>query len=94
MKIIVISLFFLFMGISRPDVHGITVCDFLATAIHDYTLVSQTEKVDFLYAATPNTPFFDRIELRSESDEFESSRQRYSLRFYPNGWGETANGKK
>jgi len=94
MKIPIVIISFLFAGISCPDVHGIMVRDFLATAIHDYTLENQTEKIDFLHTATPNTPFFDRIELRTESDEFELSRQRYSLRFYPNGWSESANGKK
>lgn len=75
------------------DAFSITVDEFLATARDDYTLNRQNEKIGFLNTTSSNTPFLDKIELRTETDEFEATRQQYSLRFYPNGWGETKSGK-
>ena len=37
---------------------------------------------------------FDRIEVRTETDGFDMSRQQYSVRFYPSGWRETESGRR
>jgi len=76
-----------------PEASAISISDFLATAKNDYMIEHQKEKIDFLKSSSSNTPFFDRIELRTQTDEFELSRQTYSVRLYPNGWGETKAGK-
>lgn len=73
-----------------------------ANWVHALLLSAQTEvmsgprheMVRLMRTASPNTPMFDRIEVRTETDEFDISRQQYSLRLYPNGWKETENGKK
>jgi len=79
----------------RPVAAGeISIGSFLATATTDYLLDHQKEKIDFLGSSSSNTPYIDRIELRTETDEFRLSQQRYSVRVYPNGWGATASGRK
>ncbi len=85
---------FLCICIVCPEASEIRVSDFLATSENDYVLDPQNEKMDFLYSSSSNTPFFDRIELRTQTDQFEFSRQKYSLRFYTNGWNVTGNAKK
>ena len=52
------------------------------------------EMVRVMNAASPNTPMFDRIEVRTETDGFDMSRQQYSVRFYPSGWRETESGRR
>jgi len=94
MRMLIVVLSFFWAAAALTDAGEITVSDFLATARNDYTLDNQNAKLDFLHTSSSNTPFFDRIEFRTETDGFEFPRQRYSLRFYPNGWGETGSGKK
>lgn len=74
----------------------ISTSDFLATAKQDYLLDYQNEKIDFLNNSSSNTPFLERIELRAGTSEgaHSSSRQRYGVRIYPTGWGESSTAKK
>jgi len=80
--------------LAGPEAAEISISDFLATAKKDYLLGYQREKADYLNQASSNSPFFDRIELRTETDEFTLSQQSYSVRAYPNGLGTTKNGQK
>lgn len=72
----------------------VTIDAFLASASYDYALETQNAKLEFLSTASPNTPYLDRVEFRTRTDELESSQQIYILRFYPTGWGETSNGRQ
>lgn len=73
----------------------ISIGDFLATAKNDLTLKNQEEKVRYLHSSSPNTPFLNRVELRTQTgEEFERFKQRHAIRFYPNGIGETKAGEK
>ncbi|MBM4056192.1 MAG: TolC family protein [Planctomycetes bacterium] len=73
----------------------ISIGDFLASSKNDLSLKNQEEKISFLHTTSPDTPFLDRVEFRTRTDEgFDQSNQRYSLRFYPNGLGETKAGEK
>jgi len=67
---------------------------FLATAYQDQLLKLANERVDFLQSTSSNTPYFDRVEFRTQTDDFELSKQRYSVRLYTNGLGETEAGRK
>lgn len=84
---------FLFLY-SSTEASVFSVKSFLATAQHDRLLQHANEKVDFLESTSSNTPFIDRAELRTRTDDFELTKQRYSLRLYPNGFGETDAGRK
>ncbi|MDY6861820.1 MAG: hypothetical protein SV062_02405 [Thermodesulfobacteriota bacterium] len=94
MKILKLLLLFFFILSCSSGAFEIQISAFLATAENDYLLPYQNEKIHFLNSSSSNTPFLDRVEFRTESDEFEINRQRYSVRLYPNGWGETEAGKK
>jgi len=72
----------------------ITISDYLATAFKDETLMYQTEKVEFLKMSSSNTPYIKEVEFRMQIDEFEDSKQRYTVRLNMNGWGENFQGKK
>lgn len=73
----------------------IAIGDFLASAKNDLLLKNQEEKISFLRTTSPNTPFLNKVEFRTRTDEgFDHSGQRYSLRLYPNGQGETKAGEK
>jgi len=84
---------YLFAGLFFPPrgacEEDLTLAAFLATAKNDPALADQHEKTGFLLQAGSNTPFFDRVELRTETDEFRPSRQTYRVRTYPGGWGKT-----
>ncbi len=67
----------------------ITINSFLLTAKYDYSLENHQELLDYLETASSSTPYIDKIEFRSSSEDFEIAKQKYALRFYPKGWGET-----
>jgi hypothetical protein len=92
-KLLVLATVFLCVC-NSSDASVLSVRSFLATAQHDPLLQHANEKVDFLQSTSSNTPFIDRAELRTRTDDFELTRQRYSIRLYPNGLGETDAGRK
>jgi len=67
---------------------------FLATAEKDPQLESHSELVGYMEASPESTPYIDKIEFRTETNEFDIEKQKYSLRFYPRGWGESELSKK
>ena len=71
-----------------------TISEFLATAMNDYTLSPQDAKNNFLRSSPPDGAWLDRVEFRTETDRFDISNQKYSLRFYPRGFGEASEEKK
>ncbi|GBC59201.1 hypothetical protein DENIS_0137 [Desulfonema ishimotonii] len=87
-RFLVLVLIFL---IAAPfsDASEISVAEFLSSAKDAPGLAYQAEKIRFFRNASPDTPLLDRVEFRTQTEEFDSSQQRYALRFVPNGWGET-----
>ena len=67
----------------------LTMDVFLTTAKKDYSLVNYRELEEYLRTAPKSTPYLDRVEFRTQTEEFEYTKQRYSVRLYPKGWGET-----
>ncbi len=67
----------------------LTIGRFLSTAEKDYGLQNHREIVDYLETAPTSTPYVDKIEFRTRTEEFDIYKQKYALRFYPKGWGET-----
>jgi len=67
----------------------LTMRAFLKTTEDDYQLKNHDELSTYLENATGSTPYLDKIEFRTETREFDPMKQKYSLRFYPKGWGET-----
>ena len=72
----------------------ITIGSFLASTRYDELLDQADEKLAFLHTTSPNTPYLDKLEFRTATDEFRATDQKYRLRVYPNGWGETAAGEE
>ena len=66
----------------------------LETVINDSQLKSMDELRGYLHAFPQGTPYLDKIELRTETEDFDADKQKFSLRFYPKGWGETAGTKR
>ncbi len=89
MKYTLLSLALVSLPIAS-DAKRMTAAQFLATASNDYRLRNNRELTAYFSSAKTSTPYLDKIELRSETDRFEILRQRYALRFYPKGWGETS----
>ncbi len=94
MKKVVALLFLILCASTASRAEGVSVSEFLSSAVHDPTLHFQNEKVDFLKGSSANTPFIREVEFRARIDEFRDSRQRYGVRISPTGWGETRNGRK
>ena len=67
----------------------LTIDSFIMTAQNDLKLQHQRELTRYLKDASSSTPYIDRMEFRTETEEFDLEKQKYSLRFYPKGWGET-----
>lgn len=67
----------------------LTISSFLKTVEQDDTLKNQRELNIYLDKAPESTPYLDRVEIRGKTEEFDLEKQKYSLRFYPKGWGET-----
>lgn len=82
------------MLIHAPIIQANWVQELLLSAETEVMSGPRQDMVRLMRTASPNTPMFDRIEVRTETDEFDMSTQQYSIRFYPNGWEETENGKK
>ena len=70
-------------------VEELSVDEFILSAKADASLVDQIKSVRILEHSKSNTPLFREVQFRTETEEFDPTRQKYSLRFYPNGWGET-----
>lgn len=68
----------------------------LQTALRDVTLAPEQEKIEYLRAASGNTPFLERVEVRLRADqrECDQNRERYGMRFYPVGPGAATAGTK
>jgi len=67
----------------------------LILSAEEYVMAApRREMVRILQSAIPNTPLLDRIEIRTETDDFDLSRQQYAFRVYPMGWRETEKGKE
>ena len=84
----------LFLSAFCHKAFAISVSDFLATAKDDPLVQHQKDKIDFLHSTSSNTPYFDKVEIRTQTGEFEIERQEYSVRMYPKGFGSTKAGKK
>ena len=89
MKKMVVLLVLVLSAGSVSQVEGVSVTQFLSSAIQDPTLHFQNEKVGFLTGSSANTPLIREVEFRGRIDEFEDSRQRWGVRISPTGWGET-----
>jgi len=83
-----------FFSATLTNGESLTIDRFLATAEKDPQLQSHSELVEYMEASPESTPYLDRIEFRTETEEFDIEKQKYALRFYPRGWGETEISKK
>jgi len=94
MKSTVVILTLILTLIHAPVLQANWVHALLLSAETEVMSDPRHEMIRLIRTASPNTPIFDRIEIRTETDEFDISRQQYSVRLYPNGWKETENGTK
>jgi len=90
-RTVLISIALLSLCLSAEN---LTIEEFLMSAQEDYKLKNHGELVDYFENSSTSTPFLDKIEFRAELEDFEKFDQKYSLRFYPKGWGETKSGNK
>ncbi len=74
---------------AKMDNKQFTINDFLSTAKKDFTLENHRELEEYLKIAPSSTPYLDKVEFRTQTEDFELKKQKYSLRLYPKGWGET-----
>jgi hypothetical protein len=94
MKTIFLALSLLITSAFSLEAKDITINEFLLTAANDTLLEYEKEKIDFLSSSSSNTPFLDRVELRTQTEESDLNKQSYSVRFYPKGFGSTSAGKE
>lgn len=93
-NILYFVLFFMLSGASlsyagEAGADALSMTAFIKTAEEDHAVKNQKEIVDYLDNSDVSTPYLNRIELRTETDEFDADKQKYGVRFYPKGWGET-----
>lgn len=75
---------------SEELIENLTMTSFIKTAEQDYILQNQDELNDYMDHAPESTPYIDRVELRTKTEDFDiENKQKYSMRFVPKGWGET-----
>jgi len=67
----------------------VTISSFLKTAKDDYLVKNHGELVSYFENASTSTPYFDKIEFRTQTEDFDIMKQDYAIRLYPKGWGET-----
>ncbi|MCP4348549.1 MAG: hypothetical protein GY795_23955 [Desulfobacterales bacterium] len=78
----------------ESDTSAMTTDLFLATAENDSRLEIRRELVKYLENAPKGTPYIEKIEFRTQTEEFDITKQKYSLRFYPKAMGETECSRK
>ncbi len=66
-----------------------SISAFLKTAGKDYSLENHDELLRYYKDAGSGTPWIEKAEIRTSTDEFDIEREKYALRFYPRGFGET-----
>lgn len=66
-----------------------SMTEFIKTAGEDHVVRNQKEIADYLDNAPESTPYLNKVELRTKTDEFDVDKQKYGMRFYPKGWNET-----
>lgn len=69
----------------------ITIESYVSGFKYDYRVEGKKEIVKALEKKDEDTPFLNEVEFRTETDEFDFFREKYSLRFYFRGWGESYN---
>ncbi len=74
--------------------NALTTDRFLTTAENDSRVKNHSELVKYLENAPAGTPYIDKIEFRTQTEEFDITKQKYSLRFYPKALGETGCSRK
>ena len=70
-------------------IQAMTVKQFLATAAKDGKILNHSEMVRYLESAPESTPYLERVEFRTRTEDFQLAKQRFSLKWYMQGWGET-----
>jgi len=68
----------------------LTIHSFLMSAKDDYHVKNHKELMDYYKQAPKSTPYLNRVEFRTETESFDFYRQKYQIRLYPKGWGETS----
>jgi len=89
MKRFFLMIILLFIPFFNAFGDSLTIERFISTAEYDSQLKEHNELVAYMKNAPVSTPYIDKIELRTETKEFDIAKQRYSIRFYPRGLGET-----
>ena len=75
MKTIFLALSLLITFAFSLEAKDITINEFLLTAASDTLLEYEKEKIDFLSSSSSNTPFLDRVELRTQTEESDLNKQ-------------------
>lgn len=82
------------MAHAEENIEKMTIDRFIKTSETDVKLLNQKELTIYLENAPSSTPYIDRMEFRTKTEDFDLYKQKYSLRFYPKGWGETTYTKR
>ncbi len=80
--------------ISSLSSQKLTIAKFISTINQDFKIKNQYELIDYYEKSSMSTPFIDKIEFRTELEDFDKYEQKYSLRISPKGFGETASRAK
>lgn len=93
-KFVYILIMFFILGFSNEVVlaenqEELTIMGFISAAEKDYRLENHQELLDYLKDASSSTPYLDKVEIRTNTEDFELAKQKYALRFYTKGFGET-----
>jgi len=85
-KLIALILFLLFCLLLSGE--ELTISEYIKNTSEDSRLKSKKEVAD-TFGKSKNTPLLKGVEFRTETKNFDILKQKYSLRFYFKGLGET-----
>jgi len=91
MKKIIFILTFLLFSLTLVS-QTIEISEYIRSTENDYRLKGKKQIADTFRNSSKNTPLLKDIGFRTETDDFDILRQKYALRFYFKGLGETKSG--
>lgn len=81
---ILFFILFLLSYLTTFGQQGISVAEFLSSAIYQEDVLRQEGKVDYLKSSTIELPWINEVEFRVRTNEFDFDLNRYTVRAKPN----------
>ena len=88
-----LSIFFIFFFAQLVFCEDLTIAEYIESAKNDPRITSKKTLSDS-FESSGNTPWVKSLEFRSETGNFDIMEQKYALRLYFKGFGETKSSRE